>query len=167
MSHQRIVLAQITTAHGIKGFVKLRYFGENIEDIESYNPLYIAPQGEDSLTLQIKNAIKSGFVAEVEGVTDRTQAEKLRGIKLYIDRDQRPEAEPGAFYHDDLIGCKAYEEGLEIGKVIAIENFGAGDLIEIRPRSGEPFYLPFNNEFVPEVDIEKKQINVNIPEGLL
>ena len=164
---KRILLAEITSAHGIKGLVKLRYFGENVADIEAYNPLFTSEVGNDQLTLHIKNPIKSGYVAEVDGITDRNKAETLAKTKLYILKDQLPETDADEFYYDDLIGCEAYEHNTLIGKVIAIEDFGAGSLLEIRP-SGQPtFYLPFKEEFVPKVDISNKCIEIVIPDGLI
>ena len=164
---KRILLAEITSAHGIKGLVKLRYFGENIADIEDYNPLFTSETGSEQLTLHIKNPIKSGYVAEVEGVTDRNKAETLAMTKLYILKDQLPETDEDEFYYDDLIGCEAYENNTLIGKIIAIEDFGAGPLLEIRPSGKPTFYLPFKDEFVPTVDISTKRIEIVIPGGLI
>ncbi len=164
---ERILIAKITTAHGIKGLVKLHYYGENIEDVKSYNPFYIAETGHDALTINIKNAIKGGYVAAIEGINDRDQAEKLRHTELFIDVTSIAPAEEGEFLQKDLIGCTAYENDIEIGKVIAIENFGAGDLLDIQPAGAESFYLPFQDEFVESVDIKNKKITVIIPEGLI
>tara|TARA_B100002019_G_scaffold219245_1_gene191876 strand:+ start:96 stop:596 length:501 start_codon:yes stop_codon:yes gene_type:complete len=163
---KRILLAEITSAHGIKGLVKLRYFGGDIADIKTYNPLFTSETGSQQLTIHVKNAIKNGYVAEVEGISDRNHAEELAKTKLYINKDQLPETEDGEFYYDDLIGCQAYENQSLIGKVIAVDDFGAGALLEIRPKGQPAFYLPFKDEFVGNVNIHDKKIEVTIPEGL-
>ena len=164
---KRILIAQISTAHGIKGLVKLRYFGESIEDVEDYNPFYTSETGHDTLTLHIKNYNKNAYIAEIEGINDRNQAEALRNIELYIDEDKIPEPDEGEYLQKDLVGCEVIDHGKVIGKVIAVTDFGAGDLLDIKPISAESFYLPFTDEYVGEIDIKAKKINVSIPEGLL
>jgi 16S rRNA processing protein RimM len=162
----RILIAQIATAHGVKGYVKLRYFGQDIEQFSRYNPFFTDIEGDQTLRLHIKNSIKGGYVASIEGITDRNKAETLRGKKLYISPNVLKEPEDGEYYCSDLIGCTARENGQDIGQIIAMENFGAGDLLEIKPASGASFYLPFCNEFVGKVDLAKKLIAVMVPEGL-
>lgn len=163
----RILIAKITTAHGIKGLVKLHYYGEDVNDTESYNPFYTSQSGHDTLTIHVKNAIKNGYVASVEGVNDCNQAEELRNTELFIEENSLAKPDDDEFYQKDLIGCDVFENDKKIGKVTAIDNFGAGDLLDIRPLSGQSFYLPFKDEFVGEVNIQQKRIEVHIPEGLL
>jgi len=165
--NHRILIAQISTAHGVKGLVKLRYFGENIHDVETYNPFYVSETGSDTITLHIKNHSKNAYLAEIEGITDRNQAEALRGTDLYIDEEKIAPPEEGEYLQKDLIGCDVVENEKTIGKVIGISNFGAGDLLDIKPLTSESFYLPFQDEYVGEIDIRAKKINVSIPEGLL
>ena len=163
----RILIAQIATTHGVKGLVKLRYFGEDVADIETYNPLFTSDTGHDTITLHVKNAIKGGYVAEVNGITDRNNAEKLRGLDLYIDESAviTPDSED-EFLPKDLIGCEVFEADQKIGKVIAIDDFGAGDLLDIQQVNGQTFYLPFKDEFILEVDIKQKIMTVSVPDGL-
>ena len=167
MTSPRILIAEIAAAHGIKGFVKLTYFGEDIRDTEDYNPFFTTESGANTLVLQVKNAIKGGYVAAIDGITDRTQAEALRGTRLYIERSKLKQPEENEYYHTDLVGCVVLENNIEIGKVIAVDDFGAGALLDIRPASGSSFYLPFKGDFVGTVDIAAKTIHVSIPDGLL
>jgi len=148
--------------------VKLHVFASNLNLLNS--PLFISESGEETLSLTLKNATARHWIAEIEGISDRTQAEQLRGTCLYIDDDVLPAPDDGEFYIADLIGLKAVTpEGKEVGEIIAVKNFGAGDLLEIRPSANESFYLPFTHDTVPDMvpDIERDQITVIIPEGLL
>lgn len=168
MSNKRVLVAQIATAHGIKGLVKLRSFVDD-ENLLQGRALYTDETGEQTLKLRLKNAIKSDWVAEVEGIPDRNAAEELRGTQLYINRDQLPEADDGEYYIEDLIGLKVVDgQGTEIGEIIAVDNFGASDLLDIKPaKGGSSFYLPYTDETVLEIDIEDGKVTIEIPEGLL
>lgn len=166
---KRLCVAKIATAHGIKGLVKLHVFAEDI-DLVKNNTLFTSERGDDTIDLTLKNATARHWIAEVKDLTDRTEAEKLRGIELYINQDALPEPKKGEFYFKDLIGLAVVDKNdAPIGKVIAVENFGAGDLLEIQPSSNlggaESFYIPFNDNTVPE--ILKDKIIIVIPEGLL
>lgn len=142
MSHKRILIAEITTAHGIKGQVKVRSYADDPYALEDYT-LYTDEAGEKTLSLTLKNPIKGDWIAEIDGVTDRNAAEDLRGAKLYIDRDALPPLPAGQFYHADLIGLSVVDEtGATVGTVTAVQNFGAGDLLEISNHTGSAIYLP-------------------------
>ncbi len=157
---KKLHIADIRTAHGIRGLLKLAVYLENPKDIENYNPV----QGSDGkkYTIILKNAIKGEWLAEVNGITDRNQAELLRGIELYIDRDQLPETEDDEIYLEDLVGCDAINtEGHKIGDIISVDNFGASDLIEIKPIDGsKTFYLPIAEPYVQDIDIDQKIVVV-------
>lgn len=161
---KRLCVAKVASPHGVKGLVKLHVF---VEDINLLNgPLFTGETGDNTLTVTPKNAVSKHWIAEIDGSNDRDKAEELRGTCFYIEREALPETEENEFYASDLIGLNAMDEsGKAIGRVIAVENFGAGDLLEIQPASAESFYLPFNSETVPE--ISETTIIVNIPEGLL
>lgn len=161
---KRICIAKIATAHGIKGLVKLHVFAEDINLLK--NDLFTSDTGDKKLSIKLKNATAKHWIAEVEGITDRDDAEKLRGTALYINQDALPKPEDGAFYFTDLIGLQCVDtKDKDIGKVIAVENFGAGDLLEIQPVGTERFYLPFNDDTI--LEIGENKIIVVIPEGLL
>ena len=152
-SEDRILIGKITTAHGIKGFVKVQFYGENIDLLDQYGALYTSKSGQNQIELEIKNQQKDVWVCAVEGVNDRNQAEALRGTQLYIDADLLPELEDEEeFYYNDLIGMSVQDvDGNKIGKVTNVENFGAGDLLEIKLNKGKSFYLPFTETYVPNI----------------
>lgn len=150
---KRVCLGKITGVHGIKGLVKVTPFGDDPYLIEDIRPLFTGPEGDASIELSLKQPQGSHYLAVVEGVSDRTQAEALKGTELYVPRDALPEIEEeDSYYIEDLVGLETRtEDGSVVGPVIAVHNFGAGDLLEIRQKSGETFMLPFKNETVGDV----------------
>jgi 16S rRNA processing protein RimM len=151
----RICVAQIGAAHGIRGEVRLRSFTEEPMAVKAYGPLE-SEDGTRRFTIEALRPAKDHFVARLAGVPDRNAAEKLVNIKLYISRDKLPPIEDGeTFYHADLVGLAAVTpDGTPLGTVTAILNFGAGDLVEIKPQGGgEPLMVPFTDAAVPEIDI--------------
>jgi len=144
MSRNRILIAEITTAHGIKGQVKVRSYADDPHALEDYT-LSTDVAGKETLSLTLKNPIKGDWIAEVDGVTDRNAAEDLRGTKLYIDRDALPPLPAGQHYHADLIGLSVVDEtDATVGTVTAVQNFGAGDLLEIRTMTDKTAYVSFS-----------------------
>ncbi len=164
---KKLHIADIRTAHGIRGLVKLSIYLEDPEDIESYNPL----QGNDGkpYTIALKNPIKGDWLAEINGITDRNQAELLRGVELFINRDQLPPPEDGEIYLEDLVGCDAVgTDGHKIGTVISVDNFGASDLIEIKPIDGsKTYYLPIAEPYVQDIDLEQQMVVVEPAEEFM
>ncbi len=163
-----ICMAEIVGVHGVKGMVKLKVFSETPEILPDYAPLLNA-QGEEVFELLTYAPHKNVWLATLEGVTDRTQAEKLRGTKLYVPRDELPEIEDDhTYYHADLIGLTAKDAGgAEIGRIVNVANFGAGDLLEIKPLTGATYYIPFTTEIVPAIDVKARTATVLVPAGLL
>src|SRR5208282_5100977 len=162
----RICLGQIGAAHGMRGEVRLRSFTSNPAAITSYGPL----ESEDGRVFAIESLrpAKDHFVARLAGICDRNAAEQLTNIRLYVPRDRLPEpVEADEFYHADLVGLAVVDlAGQKLGTVVAIHNFGAGDLIEVRQAEGEPTQmLPFDEATVPEVDLAAGQLVVAAPEG--
>ncbi len=165
---ERICVAKITSAHGIKGFVKVKIFTDKPTDLEQYNPLFVSKSTDKTLTITLKNSVKTQWVAEIEGITDRNQAEELRGTELFIEENALPSPDEGEFYYKDLIGMTVLNhEGTLFGTVLAVQNFGAGDLLEIKPPTGDSFYFPFNDEHCPLVDQEKKIIHTKDIESFI
>jgi adenine-specific DNA-methyltransferase len=171
-SSRRILIAEITAAHGIKGFVKLNSYTDNEELLE--HPLTPSPPGrgwqatglpgEGQIKLQIRHKAGTFYIASVDGITDRNAAERLRGTKLYIDRDLLPAPEDGAYYIEDLKGLTVIDQnGQIVGIVSSVENFGASDLLDIKPaHGGESFYLPLTEDAA--IDLDKKEITLSVPE---
>jgi 16S rRNA processing protein RimM len=167
MTQKKLLIADIRTAHGIRGLVKIAIHLEDPEDIESYNPLQSADGRQ--FTIKLKNPLKGEWLAEVNGIADRNQAELLRGIELFIDRDQLPPPEEGEIYMEDLVGCEAINtEGHKIGEIISVDNFGASDLIEIKPIDGsKTYYLPIAEPYVQDIDLEQKIVVVEPAEEFM
>lgn len=164
---KKLCIATILGAHGIRGLVKLRCHLENAEDLHNYNPLH--DENGKAYTITLKNSVKGDWLAEVAGVIDRNASELLRGIDLFIDRSQLPETEDGGIYLEDLVGCEAIDkEGHKIGDVISVDNFGASDLLEIRPiNGGKTYYLPLIEPYVGDIDLEQKIIVVETAEEFM
>jgi len=161
----RICVAQIGAAHGIRGEVRLRSFTEDPEAFTRYGPLE-SEDGARTFEIETLRPAKDHFVARLVGVADRSAAEKLTNIKLYVPRDRLPPVEDDdTFYQLDLIGLAAVApDGTALGTVKAIHNFGAGDIVEISPLSGGvSLMVPFTTEAVPEVDIAGRRIVVVPP----
>jgi 16S rRNA processing protein RimM len=163
----KVCIAKILTAHGVRGLVKLRCFLDNPTTISDYNPMESEDGRKFSVTL--KNPIKEDWVASIDGITDRNIAEKLRHLELYVDRDRLPETDTDEYYIDDLIGCAAIDkDGAKIGDVIGFENYGAGDLLEIKPASGgKSYYLPMAEPYVGDIDLDKKTVTVEPAEEFM
>lgn len=155
MPNRRVFVGKIIAAHGIKGLVKVSVFADDPALLDQ-TPLFTSEKNDQTLTLTLKSSGGKGiWLAEIPTVSDRNAAEKMRGTELWIGRDALPETddEDGVYYHADLVGLTAQDEaGQKIGTIIAVENFGAGDLLEIKPETGGSFYLPFTADFVPNVD---------------
>lgn len=152
-----VTLAAIAGAHGVTGEVRLKLFGEGVESLKRFRAF-----NDSALTLaKLKDDGKGGAIARFAEVTDRTAAERLRGTLLTVPRSALPPLAEGEYYHADLIGLPALSStGEALGTVIAVENFGAGDVIEIeRPaeegRKARRFMVPMRVEAVPEWDGER------------
>ena len=157
---ERICVARIGAAHGVRGEVKLWSFTEDPAAVATYGPLE-TEDGRQCFEIEAMRPAKDHFVVRITGIGDRDAAERLRNLELYIPRARLPKIdEQNTYYHADLIGLDVVTpEGTQIGTVRALHNFGAGDILEIMPvGSGEPLMLPFNDATVPRVDLEAKQI---------
>lgn len=162
---QRIFLGQIGAAHGIKGQVRIATHTQDPEAIGDYGPLETDRPGLN-ITLTKVRLQKNVVIAHIKGISDRTAAEQLNGVSLFIDRDKLPAPEDeDDFYHADLIGLDArLDSGVTIGKVSAVPNFGAGDLIEVRdPQSGDTYLYPFTKAVVPSVNLAEGYVTIVVP----
>lgn len=162
---QKVLMALIGAAHGIRGEVRVKPFGDDPLSFTDYGVL-TTKDGARSFEVESARAKKTVVITKFKGIVDRNQAEELNGIELYIRRDQLPEAGEDEFYYSDLNGLAVIDQsGETLGKVISVQDFGAGDLLEIRPRRGGTYYIPFTREFVPEVSLAEKRLNVVLPEN--
>jgi 16S rRNA processing protein RimM len=166
---ERVLVARIGAAHGIKGEVRVKAYTADPRGIASYGPLE-APGGRLFEVASLRPAAGPAadmLVVKFKGIADRNAAEALNGVELSIPRDRLPPAGEDEYYHADLIGLTAFRpDGVELGTVIAVQNYGAGDLLEIAPKRGETLLVPFTRAVVPEVDLALRKVIIDPPEGL-
>jgi 16S rRNA processing protein RimM len=162
----RICVAEIGGAHGISGEVKLKAFTADPMAVKDYGML----ESEDAsarFEIEALRPAKGHLIARLRGIGDRDAAKRLAKLRLYVPRTRLPPPAAEEFYHADLIGLTAVAaDGTEVGTVIAVHDFGAGDILELRPAAGGPsLMLPFTDVFVPVVDIAGRRIVVAPPAG--
>ncbi len=158
-----ICVARIGAAHGVRGAVKLWTFTEDPLAVQHYGPL-VTKDGARRFEVTSAREAQGHLVATLKGIATREEAERLNGIELYVGRDQLPATGEDEYYHADLIGLAAVNAaGEPLGRVIAIHNFGAGDIIEIVPPHGATMLLPFTNAVVPSVDLAGGRVVVELP----
>ncbi|WBU57733.1 ribosome maturation factor RimM [Paracoccus sediminicola] len=157
----RICVGAIAGAFGVKGEARLKSFTATPEDIAAYGPL-TTEDGARSFTVTLTRPVTGGLGARLSGVSTREHAEALKGTTLWAARDALPSLPDDEFYHADLIGLEVYDPGGKLlGRVRAIYDHGAGDILEI---SGpQPLLLPFTREIVPTVDLSAGRIIADPP----
>lgn len=148
-----VSIGKIVAAHGVKGLVKILPYGGDISLLKGE----VFTKDNAPLEITLKNSAGKYILASVKNITDRDQAEDIAGTEIFTTQENLPDLNDNQYYIKDLIGLSAVEDGKTIGKIIAIDNFGAGDLIEIKPKSGDSFYVPFQDDIV----------KVKINEGLI
>ncbi|HEX7855552.1 MAG TPA: ribosome maturation factor RimM [Sphingobium sp.] len=149
MTDRPVTLAVIVGAHGVTGEVRLKLFGEGPDSFRRFKSF---DMGGRVLTLKSIRPGPNGEVARFAELTDRNAVEALRGVALTVPRSAFPPLEEGEFYHFDLIGLACISsDGSDVGKVIAVENFGAGDILEIEKPDGKRFMIPIHAADVGEV----------------
>lgn len=156
MSDKPLTLAAVTGAHGVAGEVRLKLLGEGFDALKSHKSF-----NEGSLTLvKIRSDNKGGAIARFAEVSDRTAAEQLRGTALSVSRDRLPRLEEGEFYFSDLLDLPVVTDtGEDVGRVCAVENFGATDIVEIEKPDGKKFMVPLTEQAVPEWDASRLVIS--------
>src|SRR6195952_1493981 len=161
-----ICVARIGAAHGVRGEVKLWTFTEDPFAVKRYGPLRTQDGARRFEVTQAREA-KGHLVATLKGVATREDAERLKGVELYVARDKLPATGEDEYYHADLIGLAAVTPVDEpLGRVVAIHDFGAGNLIEIAPPQGATMLLPFTNAVVPSVDLAGARVVIELPEEI-
>jgi 16S rRNA processing protein RimM len=154
----------VAAVHGIRGQVKIKSFTAEPSDIFTYGVLSDSA-GNARYTLKPCGLSGSTLLATIDGIGTREAAEDLKGTKFYIDRDALPETSEDEFYIEDLIGLTACSpDGAIFGKITSIENYGAGDLIEITTPDGETELFAFTYEIFPEIDVAAGKVIIELPE---
>ena len=162
-----VCVGAIAGSFGVKGEVRLKSFCAEPEDIASYGALS-SEDGKSSWDIKITRSVKNGFAARLKGVASKEAADALRGTRLYAPRERLPDLPDDEFYHADLIGLEILDTGgTPLGRVKAVLNHGAGDLLEVAGKDlKQPVLLPFTKAAVPTVDLTKKRIIADPPDGL-
>ena len=159
----QVCVARIGAAHGVRGAVKLWTFTEDPFAVKRYGPLSTMDNTRQFEIASVREA-KGHLVAQFKGVTTRDEAERLNGLELYVPRGRLPATDADEYYHADLIGLAAVTTADQpLGRVVAIHNFGAGDILEIAPPQGATMLLPFTNAVVPNVDIAGGRVLIELP----
>lgn len=146
MADKTVTLAAVSGAHGVAGEVRLKLFAESVNSLKQHKSF-----NDGALTLKSLRPIKDGAIARFAEVSDRNAAEKLRGTVLTVPREALPELGEGEYYYSDLLGLPCIStDGSDLGKCVAVENFGASDVLEIEKPDGKKFMVPMTHEAVPE-----------------
>src|SRR5882672_5582158 len=162
----QVCVARIGAPHGVRGAVKLWTFTEDPLAVKHYGPL-MTKDGARQFEVTHAREAKGHLVVTLKGIATREEAERLNGIELYIAREKLPATDENEYYHADLIGLAAVDAAHEpIGRVLAIHNFGAGDIIEIAPTQGATLLLPFTNAVVPTVDLANGRVVIELPDEI-
>jgi 16S rRNA processing protein RimM len=164
----RVCLGVVGAPHGVRGAVRIKSFTEIPEAIANYGALE-DEAGERRFTLRVVGSAKGEgmVIAMLSSIADRDRAEALRGLRLYAPRAALPATAEDEFYHADLVGLAAQlEDGSALGKITALHDFGAGDVIEIARDEGQPVLVPFTRAAVPVVDIAGGRVVIDPPDGL-
>ena len=163
MNKGRVLLGVVAAPHGVRGLVRIKSFTEDPMAVGTYGPLS-DESGKKEYRVEALSTAKGAVLARIEGVADRTAAEALRGLRLYVERERLPGTGEREWYEADLVGLSAVgRDGRDWGKVIAFHDFGAGSVMEV---SGGVM-LPFTDEAVPEIDVAGGKVVVEPPAGLL
>ena len=167
MTTDHLAIGAIAGPHGVRGQFKVKLFAETPAALEQYGALKI--DGGRGLKLSVKSVNSKGLViVSAVGVTSREAAEALRGMLLSISRASLPDLSEDELYHADLLGAAAFhEDGTNLGQVVALHNFGAGEIIEVKPAYGKSILLPFAGETVVSVDIPNQRVVLAPPVGFL
>lgn len=165
IASKRIVLGVITNAHGIKGDVTIKPFGQDPNSLTDYGPLTDKSGKQTFTILSLRHSKKDLYVARIKELTNRNMAESVKSTDLYIELSKLPEPEEDEFYYHDLVGLEAKLSSGEIfGTVKAIENFGAGDILEILPQNSQKtVYFSFTKEIIPVVNVKEGYITIEPP----
>src|ERR1700682_3669847 len=166
MPPSQICVARIGAPHGVRGAVKLWTFTADPLAVKAYGPL-VTKDGARQFEVTHAREAKGHLVATLKGAATPGGADRLNGVDLYIAREKLPATSEDEYYLADLIGLAAVNAANEsLGRVIAIHNFGAGDILEIAPPNGATMLLPFTNAVVPTVDLAGGRVVIELPDEI-
>ena len=167
MSVGKLAVGAIVGPQGIRGEFKVKPFTANPKSLSAYGP--VTTDNGQELMLQITSVNAKGLaIVSATGVDTRNEAESLRGLTLYVARESLPEPADGEFYHADLLGMVVKgQNGSPLGSLVAIHNFGAGEIAELAPKKGSTIMVPFGGDRLIAVDIAAKELCLSVPDGLL
>lgn len=164
MTVETVIIGKILKVHGIKGLVKLKSFMQNPKDIFNYPTLYNQDLSE-SYSVEFKhNKNVDTFIVSINNINDINDAEKLKNLELYIEKNKLPKMEQNEFYYDDLIGLNVLTDSTKKGIILQVADFGAGSMIDVKWDNGEEETIPFTDDFIQEINLKEKYIKVNLPE---
>lgn len=156
---KRILVGVVGAAQGVKGEVRVKSFTADPTAVGDYGTLSSEDGARTFDIVAVRRLKDDMVVARIEGVSDRDAAKALTNTRLYAERTRLPKPAMDEFYQVDLIGLAvSTETGRDLGRILAVENYGAGDLLEIGQETGEPILVPFRREFVPIVDLENRRV---------
>jgi 16S rRNA processing protein RimM len=161
-----IQIGVIIAAHGVRGQVKIKYFLDDPKSVLSSTNV-VSAGSKRQFNIKVNSVSEDILIATIEGISDRNAAELLKRTELFIDKSALPESDSGSWYYNDLVGLQArLENGQNYGEIVAVQNFGAGDIVEIKKLDGSLEMLPFNNNFVGDVETKQGFITVRPPQYL-
>ena len=160
-----VLVGRFGAAHGVRGEVRLKSFTGDPAAISDYAPLY-GENGTRSFRLRSLRHVRDDmFVARVEGIDSRNDAEALVNLDLFMPRSLLPPPDEDEFYHADLIGLAArLTDGTRLGEIVDVLNFGAGDILEVRPEAGDTLLFPFTKAVVPNIDLATREVIIVPPQ---
>ncbi len=162
-----ICVGVIGPPHGVKGLLRIQPFTETPDALVDYAP-FVTEDGSALPEVDFRSLAKGKWLAALDGIGTREAADALRGTRLFVPRDRLPPTEDEDFYHSDLIGLDVEDtDGQALGRILAVHDFGAGDLLEIGRGKGDSVLLPFTRETVPDVDIDAGKVIIVMPPGLI
>ena len=161
-----ICVGAVTGTRGVKGDLRIKSFTADPQDITSFGALY-DKTGNVSYELKVTGKAKDQLIGRITGTPDRTAAEKLKGLQFFVPRDNFPTVDDDEYYFSDLIGLNVEDtEGKALGTISSVENFGAGDILEIAGVINGGLMVPFNKITVPQVDIQNGVLVIDPPDGI-
>jgi len=164
MKEQMVLVGKILKTHGIKGLLKLQSYMHDPKDIFNYPTLYNKDLTKE-YHIKFKNPKNQNtFIVSINDTTDLEEAEKFRSLELYIKRSELPKTKSDEFYYTDLIGLNVLTDNKKKGKILKVADFGAGSMLEIKWENGEEETIPFNDNFIKEINLKEKYIKIILPE---